>query len=68
VSPQSNDYDIALSGLIYDGTGAKPFTGFIGVTGEVITYVGTEKITGKQNIKAPAISAGLIDIHTHSDL
>jgi len=68
VSEQSNTYDIALAGLIYDGTGAKPFTGYVGVTGEVITYIGKEKITGKQNIEAPAISAGFIDIHTHSDL
>ena len=61
-------YDLVLSGVIYDGTGAKPFEGYVGVTGETITYVGKEKITGKENIAAPAISAGFIDIHTHSDL
>ena len=61
-------YDLVLSGLIYDGTGAKPFEGFVGVTGEEISYVGYEKITGRNEITAPAISAGFIDIHTHSDL
>ena len=31
-------YDLVLSGVIYDGTGAKPFEGYVGVTGETITY------------------------------
>jgi len=64
----TESYDLVLSGLIYDGTGAQPFEGFIGVTGEEISYVGYEKITGRNEITAPAISAGFIDIHTHSDL
>lgn len=64
----TESYDLVLSGLIYDGTGAQPFEGFVGVTGEEISYVGYEKITGTREIAAPAISAGFIDIHTHSDL
>jgi N-acyl-D-amino-acid deacylase len=64
----TESYDLVLSGLIYDGTGAQPFEGFVGVTGEEISYVGNEKITGTREIAAPAISAGFIDIHTHSDL
>ena len=64
----TESYDLVLSGLIYDGTGAKPFEGFVGVTGEEISYVGNEKITGTREIAATAISAGFIDIHTHSDL
>ena len=64
----TESYDLVLSGLIYDGTGAQPFEGFVGVTGEEISYVGKEKITGTREIAAPAISAGFIDIHTHSDL
>ena len=61
-------YDLVASGLIYDGTGAKPFEGYVGVAGETITYVGKEKISGAKEITAPAISPGFIDIHTHSDL
>jgi N-acyl-D-amino-acid deacylase len=61
-------FDIALSGLIYDGTGANPFEGYVGVTGEKIAYVGRKSISGEKQIQAPAISPGFIDIHTHSDL
>ena len=64
----TESYNLVLSGLIYDGTGAKPFEGYVGVTGDTISYLGKEKITGTREIAAPAISTGFIDIHTHSDL
>ena len=65
---QSADYDLVLYGLIYEGNGAEPFEGYVGVAGDIITYVGKEKVTGKKEITAPAIAPGFIDIHTHSDL
>ena len=61
-------YDLVLHGLIYDGTGAPPFEGYVGISGSKIGYVGREVINGKEKIDAPAISPGFIDIHTHSDL
>ena len=63
-----SEYDLVASGLIYDGSGAEPYPGYVGVTGETITYVGTEKISGAREITTPALSPGFIDIHTHSDL
>lgn len=58
--------------LIYDGTGAKPFMGYVAVNANKIVAVGTGE-PGTQtadkvvDAKGLSLSPGFIDVHSHSD-
>ena len=56
-------------GSIVDGTGAKPFTGDIGVKDGLISEVGAVSTNAKQTVEAGGaiVSPGWIDVHTHYD-
>ena len=58
--------------LIYDGTGAKPYTGFVAVKGDKIAAVGAGAPVGVPaakvvDAKGLCLSPGFIDVHSHSD-
>jgi N-acyl-D-amino-acid deacylase len=59
-------YDIIISdGLIYDGSGGKPFNADIGIKGDTIAFVGDlSKATAKENIdaKGKAVAPGFINM------
>lgn len=67
-------YDLIIqNGTIFDGTGAAPFRGDIGIKGDRIAFVGKiddETAAGCQIIDASGktITPGFIDPHTHVDL
>lgn len=59
-----------LNGTIYDGTGAAPFTGDIGLTDARITDIGDlSQAEAAVTIDAGGriVCPGFIDVHTHSD-
>jgi N-acyl-D-amino-acid deacylase len=61
---------IIKKGMIYDGTGAEPYLGDIGVIGDRIEAVGDlSSAVGRVVLQAEgkAIAPGFIDIHSHSD-
>jgi N-acyl-D-amino-acid deacylase len=68
---------IIQGGLIVDGTGAEPYAGEIGITGERIVFVRksspfawlTTKVNAKNQIDAQGmvVCPGFIDTHAHSD-
>ena len=70
-SGQGQQADILIAGgTIYDGSGAKPFTGDVAITGDKISYVGPKAaVAAKRIIDAHGmiVSPGLIDAHTHAD-
>ncbi len=63
------DADLVLSnGMIYDGSGAKPYRGDIAILGERIVYVGPKsKRIAKTviDVKGKAISPGFINMLSH---
>jgi len=64
-------YDILIkSGLIFDGTGAPPLTGDIGIEGDKITAIGTLNPVGANKVIDAAgkyVAPGFIDLTNHSD-
>lgn len=57
---------------IYDGTGAKPYMGYVAVSGHKIAAVGTgdpgaESAIKVVDAKGLSLSPGFIDVHSHSD-
>jgi len=54
---------------IFDGSGAKPVRGDLGVTGGRITEIGSRLGAAKETVKADglALAPGIIDGHTHYD-
>lgn len=57
-------------GLIYDGTGAAPFTGDVLIDGGKIAYVGPEAAQGAERVIDCAglcVAPGFIDAHSHND-
>ena len=57
---------------IYDGTGAKPFMGFVAISGNKIAAVGAgtpeaETAATVVDAKGLSLSPGFIDVHSHSD-
>jgi N-acyl-D-amino-acid deacylase len=66
----SSSYDVVIkNGTIYDGTGAPPFVGDIGVADGMIKTIGAIKKTAALTIDAAGsvVSPGFIDMHTHCD-
>src|SRR5260370_1378948 len=55
--------------LIYDGTGAAPWRGDIGIEGDVIAAVGSAGKNARETVDGSslAIAPGFIDVHTHDD-
>lgn len=59
--------------LIYDGTGAPPFTGEVAVTGDRIVLVGPAGTVAagggrtEHDLRGHALAPGFIDAHTHDD-
>lgn len=61
---------IIKNAYIYDGAGAKPFEGDIGIVGSQIAAVeNLGKVTAHHVIDAQgkSVSPGFIDVHNHSD-
>ncbi|CAB4602389.1 unannotated protein [freshwater metagenome] len=63
-------FDIAISGLIYDGRGNTPQQLNIGIKDGLIAFVGKGAIEAGRKIDATglAVAPGFIDVHTHSDV
>lgn len=70
--PQTYDH-VFRDALVYDGTGAKPFRGEVGVLGERIALVGglgsipPGAGRSEHRLAGKALSPGFIDAHTHDD-
>ena len=66
-----SSFDVVIKGAtILDGTGGVPFTGDIGISGDMIAEVGDiPKERSKKYIDASGLylSPGFIDMHSHSD-
>src|SRR5258708_5021538 len=55
--------------LIYDGKGAAPWRGDIGIEGDIIAAVGSAGTNAREVVDGSslAIAPGFIDVHTHDD-
>ena len=63
-------YDLIIkNGIIYDGTGDKPFVADIAIKGRKIEAIGELEEVSKQTINAEGkiVAPGFVDIHTHYD-
>jgi len=62
--------ELSLSGLIYDGLGAPPKAGTIGIRDGLIVSISDAPVASKRHINTDGlvIAPGFIDVHTHSDL
>ena len=60
---------IVRGATIVDGTGSRPFTGDIELTGDIITAVGDVAGSATRTIDADGlvVTPGFVDIHTHFD-
>jgi N-acyl-D-amino-acid deacylase len=61
---------VIQDGLIYDGSGAKPFMGDVAIDGDRISYVGPHRaLEGRKIIDArgQAVAPGFIDMMGHSE-
>jgi N-acyl-D-amino-acid deacylase len=67
----SDVYDVVIrNGVIYDGSGLKPFVGDVAIEGDRIAYVGSDRvIKGRQEVDARdrAVAPGFIDMMGHSE-
>ena len=56
-------------GAVIDGSGAPATNANIGVTGDRITFIGTNRVSAKREIDAIGliVAPGFIDPHTHYD-
>ena len=55
---------------IYDGTGARPITGDVAITGDRITRIGRNLAAGRAEVidlRGLALAPGFVDIHSHTD-
>jgi len=66
---EKNQYDIIIrNGMIYDGTGGKPYRADIGINNDTISFIGDlSNAKGKTEIDANgnAAAPGFIDTHSH---
>lgn len=61
---------VIRGGLIYDGSGEKPFRGDVAIAGDRIVAVGAFEVEGNPEIldaSGLCIAPGFIDLHNHSD-
>ena len=60
---------VIRGGTIIDGSGGAPYIADIASTGGVITAIGENLPTGKQEIEADGhiVTPGFVDVHTHYD-
>jgi N-acyl-D-amino-acid deacylase len=69
-APGETSHDLVIrNGMIYDGSGSKPYPGEVAIYGDRITYVGPpNKIAGRKEIDAggQAIAPGFIDMLSHA--
>ncbi|MGA3157444.1 MAG: amidohydrolase family protein, partial [Steroidobacteraceae bacterium] len=65
-------HDVVIrNAMIYDGSGAKPYSGVLAIDGERISYVGRHRaLKGQLEIDAhgQAVSPGFIDMMGHSEV
>jgi N-acyl-D-amino-acid deacylase len=63
-------FDIAIKGLLYDGSGSTPAIRTIGIKDGLIVFLGSGQIEAACTIDATnlVIAPGFIDVHTHSDV
>ncbi|MCA0976539.1 D-aminoacylase [Halomonas denitrificans] len=62
---------ILMGGMIYDGSGEKPYQADIGIVGNTIAEIGDlshKDATNRIDVKGLVVCPGFIDIHTHSDM
>src|ERR1700722_17268128 len=67
--PQVHDV-VIRNGVIYDGSGGKPYAGGVAIDGDRIAYVGPHRdLKGRTEIDArgQAVSPGFIDMMGHSE-
>src|SRR3984957_19969 len=67
--PQVHDV-VIRNGVIYDGSGGKPYAGDVAIDGDRIAYVGPHRdLKGRTEIDArgQAVSPGFIDMMGHSE-
>lgn len=70
INPSKAD-TVLRGGLIFDGTGARPFEADIAIAGSRIAGVGRRlQASGarEMDLRGLAVAPGFIDIHSHSDL
>lgn len=66
-----NEVDILLlNGTVYDGSGNDPIVQDVGITGDLITYVGNSQSAGVKanetiDITGLMVTPGFIDMHSH---
>src|SRR4051794_8610735 len=64
-------HDVVIrNGVIYDGSGGKPYAGEVAIDGDRIAYVGAPRsLKGRKEIDAHgrAVSPGFIDMMGHSE-
>ncbi len=63
-------FDLVIAnGLVIDGSGLTPKEVHVGITGDIISYVGPQQFPAKQVIDAKGlmITPGFIDTHAHSE-
>jgi N-acyl-D-amino-acid deacylase len=61
---------ILVNGLLYDGTGAPPYYGSIGISGDKIAWINRERsYSGEEciHLNGLAVAPGFIDGHTHAE-
>jgi N-acyl-D-amino-acid deacylase len=69
-APATLHQTVIRNGLIYDGSGAKPFVGDVAIDGDRISYVGAHRaLAGRAVIDArgKAVAPGFIDMMGHSE-
>ncbi|HLX91200.1 MAG TPA: D-aminoacylase [Puia sp.] len=66
----TNHYDIIIrNGLVYDGSGKKPFAGDVGINGDTIATIGDLHDAVAENVidaKGNAVCPGFIDVQSQS--
>ena len=60
---------VIRNGNVIDGTGGKSYLADIGITNGLISEIGSNIKTGKEEINAEerVVTPGFIDVHTHYD-
>src|SRR3954469_6100896 len=69
--PSAPDHDLVLrNGMIYDGSGAKPYLGVVAIDGDRISYVGPpQPMAGRieLDLHRQAVAPGFINMLAHPE-